>query len=176
MSCRKPSRDALGRDHSRRLGSLRQQSQPLFVIQGFPRDQFLGKHIHFSRVGGKVVATAEDCLPPSGAKPDEVTHTTLVGKQYPLSLVTTRSKPSPFRLGFVYFFMNFIISEIRADRSVVLTSRNSIQPRIDGPTATPSIIREMTHRLLHGDCDTTHEGAECTGNSWTNRVLSSECD
>jgi hypothetical protein len=95
------ARDALSRDHSRRLSSLRQQSQPLFVIQGLRRDQFLGKHIHFSREGGKVVATAEDCLPPSGAKPDEVTHTTLVGKRYPLSLVTTRSKPSLFRLGFV---------------------------------------------------------------------------
>jgi hypothetical protein len=103
------ARDALSRDHSRSLSSLRQQSQPPFVIQGLPRVQFLGTHIHFSPEGGKAVATAEYCLPPSGARPDEVTHTTLAGKQYPLSLVTTRSKPSPFRLGFVNFSMNFIL-------------------------------------------------------------------
>jgi hypothetical protein len=38
--------DASSPNGSRRLSSLRQQSQPLFVIDGLPRDKFLGKHIH----------------------------------------------------------------------------------------------------------------------------------
>src|ERR1700739_1301380 len=38
--------DASSPNGSRRLSSLRQQSQPLFVIGGLPRDKFLGKHIH----------------------------------------------------------------------------------------------------------------------------------
>src|SRR5258707_14007603 len=43
------TRDASSRNGSRRLSSLRQQSQPLFVIRGLPRDKFLGKHIHSAK-------------------------------------------------------------------------------------------------------------------------------
>src|ERR1700686_1530764 len=40
------TRDASSRNRCRGLSSLRQQSQPLFVIHGLPRDKFLSKHIH----------------------------------------------------------------------------------------------------------------------------------
>src|SRR6266849_1511770 len=43
------SRDASSRSRSRRLSSLRQQSQSLFVIHGLPRDKFFGKHIHSAK-------------------------------------------------------------------------------------------------------------------------------
>ena len=43
--------DASSRKGPRRLSSLRQQSQSLFVIHGLPRDKFLGKHIHSAQEG-----------------------------------------------------------------------------------------------------------------------------
>src|SRR5258708_33634369 len=43
------TRDASSRNGSRRLSSLRQQSQPLFVIHGVPWDKFLAKHIHSAK-------------------------------------------------------------------------------------------------------------------------------
>src|SRR5260370_17054729 len=41
--------EASSRNGSRRLSSLRQQSHPLFVIRGLPRDKFLGKDIHSAK-------------------------------------------------------------------------------------------------------------------------------
>src|SRR5713226_5364162 len=43
------TRGASSRNGSRRLTSVRQQSQPLLVIHGLPRYKFLGKHIHSAK-------------------------------------------------------------------------------------------------------------------------------
>ena len=43
------SRDGSSRKGSRRFSSLGQQSQPLFVIHGLPRDKFLGQDIHSAK-------------------------------------------------------------------------------------------------------------------------------
>jgi len=46
LHSRKPFPNASSRNGSGGLSSTGQESQPLFVIHGLPRDKFLGKHVH----------------------------------------------------------------------------------------------------------------------------------